>query len=220
MRRIDLVQEFFRRCRHGADSGSRVPVKIPAQANEAWVRRPAAYCFGSTKFLDQIDAAHLSARCPSVRAKDTGHSRYSGAQRLRGGYARAMKQCLRKTSAGVSVTYTDGNYSNNLVGSDFTLDASDESICVSVDLSCNLRVRDKDSNSYYDACELAEEHSKLLSLEIDDLRITNGLGTAHQRHRKARWQLELRMGDKGIFRYWVRPIGRDENIIFRVTAQA
>lgn len=136
------------------------------------------------------------------------------------GYARAMKRSLRKTSTGISVTYTGGNYSNNLAGSDFTVDESDEFICVSVDLSCNLRVRNKDSNSYYDACELAEDHAKLLSLEIDDLRITNGLDRVHRRHQKAQWQLELHIGDKGIFRYWVGPMGRDGNIKFTVSAQA
>ena len=114
-----------------------------------------------------------------------------------------MKRALRRTTAGVSVIYSEGNFSNNLTGADFALEESEACICLSIDLSGNLRVRNKESNCYYDACELAEQHSSLKSVQVDDRQVTDGLAAALRRTPNARWELRLLLGEKGTFKYSV-----------------
>ena len=41
-----------------------------------------------------------------------------------------MKRSIRKTAAGVWVTYSNGNFSNNLTGSDFAVEESQGHICL------------------------------------------------------------------------------------------
>jgi hypothetical protein len=41
-------------------------------------------------------------------------------------------------------------------------------VCLSVDLSCNLKVRNKEQNDYQDACELVENHLDIKSLQVPD----------------------------------------------------
>jgi len=83
-----------------------------------------------------------------------------------------MKRSLRKTSAAVSVTYSTGNFSNNLTGTNFTIEAEDKIVKIGIGLSCNLRIKNKESNCFYDANELAQDHDQLKSLQIDDKKIT------------------------------------------------
>lgn len=117
-----------------------------------------------------------------------------------------MKRTLRKTAARVSITYSNGNYSNNLTGTDFSLYESEGRICLSIDLSGNLRVRNKESNCYADARELAEEHSTLEAVQIDERQVIEGLSKANQRTPNPRWELQLLLGEKGTFKYSVKSI--------------
>jgi len=127
-----------------------------------------------------------------------------------------MKRSLRKTTAGVSVTYAKGNYSNNLIGADFTLEESEACMYFDIDLSSNLRVRNKEANCYYDACELSEQHSSLKMVQIDDSKIIEGLIAALRRIPHARWELRLLLGEKGTFKYSVTLSGSSDSIFLNV----
>ncbi len=112
-----------------------------------------------------------------------------------------MKRILRKTSAGVSVAYSTGNFSNNLTGTNFAIEVNDGCIKVSIDLSRNLRVRNKQLNCFFDANELAEDHTLLKSLQIDDEQVVDGLLKTTRANPDADWELELNLGKKGLFNY-------------------
>lgn len=116
-----------------------------------------------------------------------------------------MKRSLRKTAFGVSVAYSDDNYSNNLSGTDFELDRSESKIYLSINLARNLIAKKKDANSYLDACELANNHSLLKSVQLDDDQIIDGLRLANQNIPNASWALEIRLGEKGVFQYSIKP---------------
>lgn len=116
-----------------------------------------------------------------------------------------MKRSLRKTDAHVSVQYTNGNYSNNLRGTEFELEGKEDCICLSINLESNLRVRNKSVNSYHDVNELARDHALLKWVQIDDEQVIDGLSAASNRSPTARWELTLRLGEKGTFTYPVKP---------------
>lgn len=116
-----------------------------------------------------------------------------------------MKRSLRKTTAGVFVAYSNGNYSNNLTGTEFELEQSGTDICLSINLGGNLSVRNKSANCYSDACELADDHTSLKSIQIDDSQVIDGLLNANQKTPNANWKLELLLGNKGTFNYHVKP---------------
>lgn len=112
---------------------------------------------------------------------------------------------LKKTSASVFVAYSDGNFSNNLTGTDFELENSEaNTICLSINLEGNLLVRNKSANCYSDACELAEDHASLRSVQIDDNQVIYGLLKASRKAPDARWKMRLLLGEKGVFHYFVQ----------------
>jgi len=127
-----------------------------------------------------------------------------------------MKRSLRKTSAGVSVTYSTGNFSNNLTGMNFAIEVKDGIIKVSIDLSSNLRVRNKESNCFFDANEFAEDHALLKSLQIDDEQTIVGLIKASQMNPDAVWELEISIGDKGLFKYKVSLSRSNGSVFFNI----
>ena len=116
-----------------------------------------------------------------------------------------MKHLLRKTTTSVSVTYSNGNYSNNLTGTDFELERSEFQICLSINLVGNLTVRNKAANCYYDACELAADSALLKAVQIDEDQVIDGLSAANRNTPNANWQLSLGLGEKGKFDYAVKP---------------
>lgn len=116
-----------------------------------------------------------------------------------------MKRSLRKTAAGVSVTYSHGNFSNNLMGTEFELEHSEADICLSINLEGNLSVRNKSANCYSDARELAKDHALLTSVQIDDRQLIDGLLNVNQKAPSARWTLKLLLGEEGSFGYFIKP---------------
>jgi hypothetical protein len=127
-----------------------------------------------------------------------------------------MRRSLKKTVVGVSVTYSDGDFSNNLMGSNIELDELPDCLCVSIDLTRNLRVRNKQANCFYDASQLVERYAKLSSIQIDDKQIFEGLAGASKRFPGARWELRLVLGEKGVLKYSARPRGSAGSIIFHM----
>lgn len=127
-----------------------------------------------------------------------------------------MQRILRKTAVQVSVTYSDGNFSNNLNGTDFRLSESEKEILLSVDMSSNLRVRNKSSNCYADAVELAEDHTKLDMFQIDDEQIVKGLVATKKNNSNASWFFQIDLGDRGVFNYPVTSILSNGSLFFNV----
>tara|TARA_Y100001963_G_scaffold138332_1_gene202971 strand:+ start:97 stop:483 length:387 start_codon:yes stop_codon:yes gene_type:complete len=116
-----------------------------------------------------------------------------------------MNRSLRKTAASVSVTYSHGHFSNDLTGTEFELELSEKDICLSINLWGNLSVRNKSANCYSDACELAEDHALLKSVQIDDSQMIDGFLNAHQKAPSTCWKVKLLLGAKGTFDYSVKP---------------
>jgi len=74
----------------------------------------------------------------------------------------------------------------------------------SINLSTNLRGRDKESASYYqDACDLAKKHSKLKTIQLDE-PVAAKLAPICQRFSDVEWKLELDLGPKRTFKYPVK----------------
>jgi hypothetical protein len=116
-----------------------------------------------------------------------------------------MNRSLRKTTASVSVTYSHGNFSNNLTGTDFELELSETDICLCINLRGNLSVRDKSENCYSDACELVNDQALLKSVQIDDSQVIDGLLNANKKVPNAHWKIKLLLGEQGTFDYPVKP---------------
>tara|TARA_B100000965_G_scaffold404731_2_gene436386 strand:- start:1276 stop:1800 length:525 start_codon:yes stop_codon:yes gene_type:complete len=111
-----------------------------------------------------------------------------------------MNRSLRKTAASVSVTYSHGKFSNDLTGTEFELELSEKDICLSINLWGNLSVRKKSANCYSDACELAEDHALLKSVQIDDSQMIDGLLNAHQKSSKCLLESQAATRRKRYFR--------------------
>ena len=78
-----------------------------------------------------------------------------------------MKYMLYKSSASISISYRNGNYTNNITGSFFSIEGKCDHIIFTLDLSENLRGRNKEaSNNYIDACELIDDYSLVKIIQI------------------------------------------------------
>lgn len=78
-----------------------------------------------------------------------------------------MLRTLRKTKAHVSLTYGH-TFTNNLYAENIAA-GIDDTVTVSFDLDCNLRTRNKQTNTYVDARDLADgDIARLETLQFDD----------------------------------------------------
>lgn len=127
-----------------------------------------------------------------------------------------MKQSLRKTSVNIPITYSNGEFSNNLTGSDFTIEVRDHIITIGIDLSRNLRVRNKQSNCYFDAQHLTLDHELLQSMQIPNPQIVSGLTQIRKRNRDAIWKLELKLGEDTSYRYAMSVEVSNRNVLFNI----
>ena len=104
-----------------------------------------------------------------------------------------MKSTIRKSTSLLNIEYHNGNYTNNLFGSFFTLDSSEESNVLGIDFSSNFRTRNKQENSYHDAVELSKEYEDLRSLSIHEKKVNEYIIKAHKTNPSAPWTLELNL---------------------------
>lgn len=123
---------------------------------------------------------------------------------------------LRKTSSPISITYSKGDFSNNLLGTNFKVDNSHENIVFSIDLSSNNKVRNKDTNSYYDVNDLLIKHSELETLQIFENKIIYDISLLFKNNKSKNWELELIIAEKGTLKYKINKIQIDGNITFHV----
>lgn len=130
----------------------------------------------------------------------------------------SLEKTLRRTPAGIYINFTNGNFSNNLYASHFTLDEGDGTITLSLDLDANLRTRFKTGNDYLDVVELAEHQDELRSLQINNERVNKGIAEALVRSPIATMKLILHIGQYGSFQYLVNPEVRRTGLVFGVVA--
>ncbi|MDT8068496.1 MAG: hypothetical protein ROO76_10070 [Terriglobia bacterium] len=77
-----------------------------------------------------------------------------------------MKQSLRKGNENVHITYGNNDYTNNLIACNFTLEADESRIVLSMDFSASERTRSKASNTYLDVQELIAEKAQIKFFQI------------------------------------------------------
>lgn len=127
-----------------------------------------------------------------------------------------VKRRLRLTRAAVDIQYSDGDYSNNLVGTDFALQGNTTATVLSVDLSSNFRTRHGESNSFLDAEEFARKPASLESVHIADAQIAAGIAAQRQQNPNSRWRLELDLGEGRVFTYSVQCIADLSHVTLQV----
>lgn len=117
-----------------------------------------------------------------------------------------MGRTLRKSSIPVSIGYSTGDFSNNLRAGPCEMDERDGLAYLILDMSLNLRTRDKQENSYIDACELVEKHLDLKRIEIDEGILGKWValsGVPNRERSLAERRLEIILKNKGTFTYLI-----------------
>jgi hypothetical protein len=128
-----------------------------------------------------------------------------------------MINTLRKGTSTIYVGYVNGNNSE-LFARNFTLDASGEAVVLSIDLSPNQRVRNKESNCYYDINELLESLESVKYFEMYTEEWLKPLATSVGQHPTAVQKLEISFKDGSSRRYdgvFRKP---SSNLIFSVAS--
>ena len=120
---------------------------------------------------------------------------------------RVVKRWLRKTAAHLHVGYA-GTFTNNLSGDNFTMEIEGNNITIGVDLSRNIRTRNKSTNTYLDAADLAERHAEFELIQIHDSEVCARLGAtlvnAALHGQRPSLSLSLSFGALGTFLYPVQ----------------
>jgi len=112
---------------------------------------------------------------------------------------------LRKGSTLLGVTYLDGGYTNNLFGSATAVETRDGQFTLVIDMAPNFRGRNKSTNTYVDAEELAEKRMALSAIQIDEAQIINGLASAWERANRPKVFMKLLLAPHGVAAYEIRP---------------
>lgn len=129
-----------------------------------------------------------------------------------------MKRFIRKGKALVSIVYTDGDYSNNLFGADFTIEISETITIFCVDMSSNLISANKNQNCYDDAHSLLEKHTKLQSIQVDEMQVTKGFSSYYEKTPHTICKLELNLGNT-VLRYTADPQISNNTLFFNINSQ-
>lgn len=114
-----------------------------------------------------------------------------------------MKVSLRKGNEGVYVTYRPFGDTDGLIARDFTLEADEKRVLLSIDFSACERTRHKDSNLYLDVQRLIEHVSDVLRIELSIEKWLDPLAAALKEHKHAVRELEIRFKDapSRVYRY-------------------
>lgn len=95
---------------------------------------------------------------------------------------------IKKGRSQISLTY-QGGATFGLFATDFSV-AESPALAIGLDLTCNVKVRNKSGNTYADALAYSEgRHAELASIQIDETQVCEGLRKAHERHPGAEWRL-------------------------------
>lgn len=108
---------------------------------------------------------------------------------------------LRKADTHVDVTYQNGGTTDSLIARNFTLDANEKRVLLSMDLSANERTRSKGSNIYLDVNKLIERAAEVESFQVPKEKWLDPLKLALQKHRGASREVEIRFKDSPSHKY-------------------
>lgn len=130
-----------------------------------------------------------------------------------------MEQSLLKASVGMHVGYANGGFSNNLRGKNFRLAKRGGSPCLSIDMSGNTHVRNKQQNCCLDALELLEHKATLADLQIDSADLVRDF---FQRAKDAGLtgrgcKLELDFAERGTLLYSISKVDFQSGAYFDVS---
>ena len=112
-----------------------------------------------------------------------------------------MVRSIRKSTTHLGLTYSNGNYTNNLFCKNIEIDTTTKTNKVILNLEGNLRVQNKEVNSYADAKELIEEHRDLSLIQISEDQVTQALIAAEKKNPSYPWQLEITLGAQITYLY-------------------
>tara|TARA_A100000171_G_C2105560_1_gene132119 strand:- start:143 stop:559 length:417 start_codon:yes stop_codon:yes gene_type:complete len=127
-----------------------------------------------------------------------------------------MLHTLRKTKAHVSLHYQH-SFSNNLYAENIAAEIA-ETITLSFDLNCNLRGRNKQTNTYVDAKDLADgDIDELETFQFDDKRVIERISEMASRLNATPeiWRLIVQLD--GEYRFDVRPEYREQHTYRSIT---
>ena len=116
-----------------------------------------------------------------------------------------MKQSLRKTPSRLHLAYKYGDDADSLVGRNFTLDAQERLMTLSIDLTPNFHTRNKNAVNYLDAVSLSNNHHKLKFLQCMDNLLRSRLIRAWEQVERAEMRMCLDLGPRGQYLYAVLP---------------
>lgn len=100
---------------------------------------------------------------------------------------------IRKGSFALTITYSDGNFTNNLIGDNATYDTRVNTCEFTFDLKRNFRSRNKDSNDYIDINELNEQRDKLRTVQIFDSSIASTIKKKREEIKSMEFRVSLLM---------------------------
>jgi hypothetical protein len=127
-----------------------------------------------------------------------------------------MKRSLRKGNDGVHISYRNNNYTNNLIACDFTLEANESRIVLSMDFSASERLRSKESNTYLDVQELIAGKSAVKVLQLSAEKWLQPLLEALKRFPAASLQVETRFKTSPSRSYSCELVSDPGNLTFTV----
>ncbi|MES2938356.1 MAG: hypothetical protein V4864_11780 [Pseudomonadota bacterium] len=116
-----------------------------------------------------------------------------------------MKYSLRKTPSHLHLAYKYGEPGGGVLGRNLSLEAEGNLLTLEIDLSANLRARNKSSPWYVAATHLVKSRHKLKSLQCPDNLVRARLIRAWEQIATPRLRLRLDLGEAGWFMYEVSP---------------
>lgn len=109
-------------------------------------------------------------------------------------------QSILKKSSTMHVSYSNGGFTD-LWGRDVKAETSDEVVRLSVDLSENYNVKNRESDCISDIQQFVEWHEKLTLLQMMHEDIASALRDIQAQHPVAEWKLCVQVGKLGNFEY-------------------
>lgn len=127
-----------------------------------------------------------------------------------------MKRSIRKKTYGIHVTYRDGEFSNNLLARNMTLEQNVDDITLGIDLTKSLRIQNKSSNTYLDALHFQENYENLGFMQLDSKIALEHLIQAWKASENPYLILCVQLSETGFISFEVKPKSESLNIQFNV----
>ena len=116
-----------------------------------------------------------------------------------------MKHSLRKTPSHLHLAYKYGEPGGGLLGRNLSLEVDGDTFTLEVDISGNLKARNKSSPWYVAANNLVRNHHKLKSLQCPDNLVRARLIRAWESVGHPKLRLKLVLGPGHVYMYDVAP---------------